>query len=77
MPASFSNANEWALTDALLQDAKEYLKKELFGNATDNVQYAYGVKSYLEAAGNMEELEFSSWKDVMTKVGMLVSVEEN
>lgn len=69
-------ANDYAVTDALIQDAKELAREELFGSPEQNVKYASGVASELVAMGHHVELKFGSRKDVDLRIGKVVLMEE-
>ena len=69
-------ANAYAVTDALIQDAKKLAKDDLFGVPEQNVQYAAGVVSELIAMGHHAELQYGSRKKVVSRIGKVVLVEE-
>ena len=45
-------AKDYAVTDAILQDARHLAKELLFGSAEDNVQYANGLAAELRRMGH-------------------------
>ena len=47
-----SYARAYALTDSILQEARDLAKKQLFGHAKHNVLYAKGVFAELEGLGH-------------------------
>lgn len=68
---------DYASTDSLIQDAKQVAKEDLFGSAEMNAHYANGVVSELLVLGHQAELQFSSRKEVNTRIGKLILMEEN
>ena len=55
-------AKDYAVTDAILQDARHLAKELLFGSAEDNVQYADGLAAELRRMGHEVELLFANRK---------------
>ena len=47
-----SYVRPYALTDSILQEARDLAKKQLFGRAEQNVQFAKGVVAELEGLGH-------------------------
>ena len=45
-------ANDYALTDSVLQDTRDAVKDQLFGSPDDNVIYAKGVAEQLLKLGH-------------------------
>ena len=52
-------ANENALTNSILQDARDAVKEQLFGSPSDNVLYAKGVAEKLHKMDHEVEFTFS------------------
>ncbi len=52
--------NPYAITNNILQDAREHARADLFGKAEDNVKYAYALQDTLIAKGHSCELLFST-----------------
>jgi hypothetical protein len=69
-------AKDYAVTDAILQDARHHTKELLFGSAEDNVQYADGVAAELRRMGHEVELLFGNRKETIQKVLAVVLCEE-
>ena len=53
------------ITDNILQEARDSAKKELFGDADDNVRYSEAVKEAIISMGHSCELLFSDRLDVI------------
>jgi hypothetical protein len=65
-----------ALSDSILQEAKTEAKAQLFGKSEENVQYAKGMKMYLERSGHVIELRYTSQKETVQIVEHLVVSKE-
>ena len=51
-------AEEYTLTDSIVQDARDQAKLELFGSAEENVWYVRGVMDYVRRLGHEVEMIF-------------------
>ena len=69
-------ANDYALTDSILQDARDAVKEHLFGSPSDNVLYAKGVAEQLLKLGHEVELTYSDRRKTVKKVLAMVFSEE-
>jgi hypothetical protein len=69
-------ANNYALTDSILQEGQDLAKAQLFGRGEDNVQYAKGVAVELRALGHHVEVLFSDRKEILQAVGAVVLHKE-
>ena len=69
-------ANKYCITDNVLQSARNFAKKDLFGTAEDNVQYAYVVQKALRDIGHYCDLTFSGRQDLIRNVRSVVLKEE-
>jgi hypothetical protein len=45
---------DYALTNSILQEARSEVTSQLFGMLEENVQYAEGMRTYLERSGHKE-----------------------
>jgi hypothetical protein len=66
----------YALTDSILQEARELAKKQLFGRAEENVQFAKGVVQELEGLGHHVRILYANRKEVIQSVCAVVLREE-
>jgi hypothetical protein len=69
-------AKEYALTNSVVQEARDVAKAELFGKAEDNVKYAHGVAHLLRQLGHEVELIFSDRRQAVKKACAIVLLEE-
>ena len=60
-------AKDYALTDSVLQEARDNAKLELFGLADDNVCYARGVANQLHKLDHTVELVFGNRQEHQRK----------
>jgi hypothetical protein len=60
------------LFDSILQKARTEAKAQLFGKSEENIQYAEGMKTYLERSGYVVELCYTSRKETIQNVERLV-----
>jgi hypothetical protein len=67
---------EQVLTDCILQEARTEAKAQLFGKSEENVQYAKGMKTYLERSGHVVKLCYTSRKETIRNVEHLVVSKE-
>ncbi len=51
-------AEEYTLTDSIVQDARNMAKLQLFGSAEENVQYGRGVMDQVRGLGHKAEMIF-------------------
>ncbi len=65
-----------ALTDFILQEARTEAKAQLFEKSEENIQYAKGMKRYLERSGHVVELRYTSRKETVWNVKRLVVSKE-
>ena len=68
--------NRYALTDSILQEARDLAKKQLFGRAKDNVQYAKGLAEELEGLGHHVRVLYANRKEIEQAVCTVVLQEE-
>ncbi len=64
------------LSDSILQEARSEAKAQLFGKSEENVQYAKGMKRYLERSGHIVKLRYTSRKETVRNVERLVVSKE-
>jgi hypothetical protein len=64
------------LSNSILQEARTEAKAQLFGKSEENVQYAKGMKTYLERSGHVVELRYTSQKETVRNVERLVVSKE-
>ncbi len=69
-------ANNYALTDSILQEGQDLAKAQLFGRGEDNVQYTKGVAVELRALEHHVEVLFSDRKEILQAVGAVVLHKE-
>ena len=68
--------NPNALTDNILQEARDTAKLDLFGDADDNVKYSEAIRDAIVALGHTCELLFANRRDVISKLQTTVLREE-
>ena len=66
----------YAMTDSILQEARELAKKQVFGRAEENVQFAKGVVQELEGLGHHVRILYANRKEVIQSVCAVVLREE-
>jgi hypothetical protein len=66
----------YALTDSILQEAKDLAKKQIFGQAKHNVQYAKGVVAELELLGHHVRVLYADRKEIVKAVCAVALQEE-
>jgi hypothetical protein len=66
----------YALTDSILQEVRSEVKAQLFGKSEENVQFAEGMKTYLERSGHVVNLKFTTRKKTLPNVEHLVVSDE-
>ena len=64
------------ITDNLLQEARDWAKLQLFGNANNNVQYCEAVKAVIIGMGHLCEFLYCDRCDVIRQLGTTVVREE-
>ena len=64
------------ITDNLLQEARDWAKLQLFGNADNNVQYCKAVKAAIIEMGHLCEFLYSDRQDVIRQLRSTVVREE-
>ncbi len=69
-------AKDYALTDSVLQEARDSAKTELLGSADDNVCYARGVANQLQELDHGVELIFGNQQETLKKATTIVLSEE-
>ncbi len=69
-------AKDYALTDSVLQEARDNAKIELIGSADDNVCYARGVANRLRELDHKVELVFANQWETLKKATAIVLSEE-
>lgn len=69
-------ANDYAITDSLVQQSRDSVKVKLFGTPEVNVKHATGVATALRALGHFVELSFTTRRETLTKVSSIVLAEE-
>ena len=72
----FSYAKPYALTDSILQERQDLAKKQLFGLAEENVQYAKGVERELVELGHHVTVLYANRKEIIQSVCAVVLREE-
>ena len=68
--------NNYALTDSVLQVSRDMTKNQLFGSADVNVKYASAVAAKMRDLGHEVKLVFSTRREVLTAVSLIVLSEE-
>ena len=71
-----SYARPYALTDSILQEARDLAKKQLFGRAEQNVQYAKGVVAELGGLGHHVRVLYADRKEIVQAVCAVALREE-
>jgi hypothetical protein len=71
-----SYAKPYALTDSILQEARDLAKKQLFGIAEENVQYTKGVEKELRELGHHVTVLYANRKEIIQSVCAVVLREE-
>jgi hypothetical protein len=51
--------NDYAMTNNILQDARDFAKVDLFGRLEDNVKYTYSIAKATKDMGHIVELIFT------------------
>ena len=69
-------ANDYALTDNILQDGRDLAKVERFGVPEDNVQFAHGVFTELTAMGHEVFFLYTDRAQTLKNVSAVVLLEE-
>jgi hypothetical protein len=69
-------ANDYALTDNILQDGRDIAKVERFGVPEDNVQFAHGVFTQLKAMGHEVFFLYTDRSQTLKNVSAVVLLEE-
>ena len=69
-------ANDYALTDNILQDGRDMAKVERFGVPEDNVQFAHGVFTELTAMGHEVFFLYTDRAQTLKNVSAVVLLEE-
>ena len=69
-------AKDYVITNTLVQDDRDAAKRDIFGNATNNVKYAEEVAPLMRSLGHEVELIFSSQKEMLANINMDVLQEE-
>jgi hypothetical protein len=69
-------ANDYALTDSILQDARDAVKEQLFGSPANNVLYAKGVAEQLRKLGHEVEFTYTDRRKTLKKALAMVLSEE-
>jgi hypothetical protein len=72
----FAYAKPYALTDSILQEARDLAKRQLFGLAEENVQYAKGVEKELVELGHHVTVLYANRKEIIQSVCAVVLREE-
>jgi hypothetical protein len=69
-------ANDYALTDNILQDGRDMAKVERFGVPEDNVQFALGVFTELTVMGHEVFFLYTNCAQTLKNVSAVVLLEE-
>ena len=69
-------ANDYAITNALIQRGRDETKLEIFGTPENNVGYAEGVAKHMRDLGHTVNLLYSSRKDTLSDINTIVVNEE-
>jgi hypothetical protein len=69
------NVNPYAVTNNILQDARDHAKADLFGKPDNNIRYAYAVQQAIRDMGHVCDLIFTGHRDVIWMVWAVVLKE--
>jgi hypothetical protein len=69
-------ANDYVLTNSILQEGWELAKTQLYGQADDNVQYAKGVVKELQGLGHHVQILYANREEILQAVCGLALHEE-
>ena len=69
-------AKDYAITNALVQDARDAAKVDIFGQAEDNVMYAERIAEEMRSRGHTVELIFLTRKETLSNINTIVLQEE-
>jgi hypothetical protein len=58
-------ANDYALTDNILQEGRELARIQLCGHVDDNVKYAKGILKELQGLGHHIEILYANRKEIL------------
>ncbi len=68
--------NPYAVTNNIIQDARDHAKADIFGKPDDNIRYAYTIQQAIQDMGHVCELIFTGRWDVIPKIQEIVLKEE-
>ncbi len=68
--------NHYAVTNNILQDARNHTKADLFGKPDNNIRYAYTVQQAIQDMGHVCDLIFTGRHDVIQMVWAVILKEE-
>jgi hypothetical protein len=69
-------AKDYAITNALVQDAMDAAKRDIFGKAEENVMYAEKVAQEMRAHGHSVELVFMTRSQTLANINTVVLQKE-
>ena len=69
-------AKDYSITNALVQDARDAAKRDIFGKAEENVMHAEKVAEEMRKQGHIVELVFTTRKETLANINMVVLQEE-
>jgi len=69
-------ANDYAITNALIQRGRDTTKLEIFGTPENNVGYAEAVADQMRALGHTVKLIYSTRKETLSDINTIVVNEE-
>ncbi len=68
--------NKYVLTNNVLQEARDTVKGDLFGDLDKNVKYAYAIANAIKQMGYTVEVVFTNQRTTMKTVNAIVLKEE-
>ena len=69
-------AKDYSTTNALVQDARDAAKMDIFGNAEENVMYAEKDAQEMRKHGHTVEIVFTTCKETLANINTVVLQEE-
>ena len=69
-------ANEYAITDAILQEGRETAKVSIFGTPEENAGYAEAVAATMRSLGHEVELVYTTRAETLANINTVVVQEE-
>jgi hypothetical protein len=68
--------NPYAVTNNIIQDARDHAKADLFGKPDENIRYAYTIQQAIQDMGHVCELIVTGRHDVIRNFQVIVLKEE-